>query len=40
MSDIKKDVVGWPGWWAEINPLFGDRARIVVTDGVSIEISW
>ena len=25
----------WPGWYFDIVPLYGGRARIVVTDGYS-----
>lgn len=29
-----------PGWWAEIVPLTYGRARIIVTDGYSVEHGW
>lgn len=37
---IRKDVPGRTGWWVEINDLFGGRARIVVTDGMFVDVGW
>jgi len=37
---VKPGSNGQDGWWYEITPLTFDRARIILTNGSSVDDGW